>query len=156
MKSINQVKKNQIVPISMEEEEKEIDSLNKTQNELLNNERTISDIEGAQRTISDINRGNSMKITDRIIQDINSNDWESKKLETRKKSSIKGTNLEEELKMHTLGQESKNDKEIEEIEKQFNDINKDRDIGEGDLEDDSASLMDEEESMSHEMHSSAE
>ena len=54
------------------EEEKEA-TLNKTQNELLNEDRTLSDID-PMRAVSDMNNEKSLKLTDKIIRDINGKD----------------------------------------------------------------------------------
>lgn len=141
-------KTNKVVPIGIPEEDKDPDdTLNRTQNELLNENRTLSDIEG-NRTISDMNpnsQANPKNITDQIIQEINSN-TSSKDLPIKGKPSpsaqepiINPTFNQEQFEDPEAGEDPieipNEDEEIKKMENEYNSIAGDKDLGEGDLED---------------------
>ncbi|CAI2387538.1 unnamed protein product [Moneuplotes crassus] len=66
-KGLLKSKTNKVAPIALEEEKEDI--LNKTQNELLNENKTLSDID-VDRSINEMNKDPSLKLTDKIIKDI--------------------------------------------------------------------------------------
>ena len=117
--------------MGLEEEEKEA-TLNKTQNELLNEDRTLSDID-PMRAVSDMNNEKSLKLTDKIIRDINGKDNNDGLIEENKEENGINPTFD-----HYQNGADMQPIEEEDDQNQLQDIDGtvgDLDLGDGDLED---------------------